>query len=179
MIYANHKACPICRKNTADSKHHIKPRSRGGTDSKRNEVWLCKRCHDIVEEIYDRTGLEYSSALVKLIRLDYGFDLESDPINPTPHNNVSQQPIIKRFRILSPKKPRAELAMITCARCGQRFQQTRSTQALCESCRKCKTTVREARAIYAEENRERTVRIELLRSMKRTIRAAEPQRVLV
>lgn len=179
MIYANHKVCPICRENTADSKHHIKPVSQGGIDSVRNEVWLCKRCHDIVEEIYDRTGLEYSPALVMLIRLDYGFDLESDPINPAPHSDVGQRPAVKRLRFRSPKKPRTELAVVACARCGQKFQQTRSTQALCKPCRKFKTTAREANAVYAGENREHIERLETLRRMKRTIRAAEPQRILV
>ena len=41
--------CPICS-NKAVSQHHIKPRAEGGTDDPRNLVWLCKKCHDEVED---------------------------------------------------------------------------------------------------------------------------------
>ena len=65
-------ACPICGRN-AQSPHHIIPRSQGGTDDTKNEVLVCKECHDILEAVYDETGMEYCPALARAIRLEYGF----------------------------------------------------------------------------------------------------------
>ena len=62
--------CPICGE-AAVSPHHITPVAAGGTDSSRNKVMLCKRCHDIMELIYDETGLEYCPALVRAVQREY------------------------------------------------------------------------------------------------------------
>ncbi len=43
------KLCPICD-GEATSPHHIKPRAEGGSDKPRNIIYLCKRCHDEIEE---------------------------------------------------------------------------------------------------------------------------------
>lgn len=61
-------SCPVCRVRPATSPHHIRPRAVGGADDSRNIVWFCKVCHDIVEEIYDSTGREYSPELAEWIR---------------------------------------------------------------------------------------------------------------
>jgi len=61
--------CPVCKVRPALSPHHIKPRAEGGSDDDRNIVYLCTTCHDIVEEIYDRTGRKYSPDLADWIRL--------------------------------------------------------------------------------------------------------------
>lgn len=61
--------CPVCLKNKATSTHHITPLDAGGTNTKRNKVYLCKTCHDIVED-YNAKGVVYSPALVTLIRLN-------------------------------------------------------------------------------------------------------------
>lgn len=65
--------CPICSSMGASSPHHIRPSSDGGSDNHRNKVLLCKGCHDIVEDIYRRTGVELSPDMIALIRLEYGF----------------------------------------------------------------------------------------------------------
>lgn len=68
--------CPVCRVRKVVSDHHIKPRADGGSNGSRNKVPLCDVCHDIVEDIYDRTGIEYSTALAKMIR--FGFKLPTN-----------------------------------------------------------------------------------------------------
>lgn len=62
-------SCPICGKE-ARSLHHIKPIRVGGEDIPRNRIILCSPCHDIVEEIYDETGIEYCPALAHHLRLE-------------------------------------------------------------------------------------------------------------
>jgi hypothetical protein len=70
--------CPVCLTNRATGPHHIKPLQDGGGNGHKNKVFLCKRCHDIVEDITNRTGAEFSSDMVALIRLDYGFPTSPD-----------------------------------------------------------------------------------------------------
>ena len=43
-------SCPICGRIKANSPHHIIPKSVGGGDNKENITYLCKKCHDDVEE---------------------------------------------------------------------------------------------------------------------------------
>lgn len=69
--------CPICSIRRATSTHHIKPTNDGGSDNHKNKVTLCKLCHDIVEEVYSNTGLELSSQVVKLIKLEYNFPIDN------------------------------------------------------------------------------------------------------
>ncbi len=61
-------ACPICGL-PAPSPHHIKPRSMGGTDDKRNIIYFCPTCHDIVEQIQEERGVFVSPDLIDEIRL--------------------------------------------------------------------------------------------------------------
>jgi hypothetical protein len=65
--------CPICG-DLANSTHHIKPRAEGGSSRSINRVKLCKRCHNIVEELTDK-GLVYSPALISYIRIDYDISI--------------------------------------------------------------------------------------------------------
>lgn len=65
--------CPICSGPGATSPHHIQPTSDGGNNTRRNKILLCKRCHDIVEDIYNTTGTKLSPDLIILIRLEYKF----------------------------------------------------------------------------------------------------------
>ncbi len=65
------EVCPVCGK-PAPSEHHIKPRSIGGSDESINKVWLCLSCHDIIEAIYDETGMEYCSSMVKALQRRLG-----------------------------------------------------------------------------------------------------------
>lgn len=57
--------CPGCFTREANSKHHIKPRSQGGTDDNRNTRLLCKECHDVVEEMQEEAGLELCPELLR------------------------------------------------------------------------------------------------------------------
>lgn len=69
--------CPICG-GEASSRHHVKPRSQGGTDSERNIVYLCKKCHDVVEEIQEERGIEFCPDLITELRLKMGIRLGHD-----------------------------------------------------------------------------------------------------
>lgn len=53
------KRCPLCDSTEYLTRHHIKPRSEGGTDESRNTVWLCNPCHNRVE------GLVFSPDLIE------------------------------------------------------------------------------------------------------------------
>ena len=65
--------CPICNTKRATGTHYIKPRDDDGSDNHRSKVTLCRPCHDIVEEVCDRTGKELSPQLIDLIKLEYNF----------------------------------------------------------------------------------------------------------
>jgi hypothetical protein len=60
--------CPICLIKQAISPHHILPRSLGGTDDRRNIVYLCLSCHDLVEMIQEKTGKSFSPDMIEQIR---------------------------------------------------------------------------------------------------------------
>lgn len=168
MINASLKVCPICGENVANSDHHVNPRSNGGTNASRNRVRLCKRCHDIVEEIYERTGLEYSSGLVVLIQLEYNFAPQTKPAEPfKPEGERIRRKVI-RFRSprLKPDQSRDNLPPRMCARCGGKYQPTRYSQALCQTCRTKKTTGREVAALARERIEELTRRKELFSRLR-------------
>jgi predicted HNH restriction endonuclease len=40
--------CEICNKKTLLDKHHIKSRSKGGTDKDHNITYICSNCHKLV-----------------------------------------------------------------------------------------------------------------------------------
>lgn len=61
--------CAICRYE-ATGEHHITPVSDGGKTVQINLVWLCKRCHDIVEEL-QQSGMTFSPHMIQYIRLNY------------------------------------------------------------------------------------------------------------
>ena len=62
--------CPICFKELGETTrpHHIVPRSQGGSDDLRNLVYLCGRCHNLVESYADKR-IYYTPALALKIRL--------------------------------------------------------------------------------------------------------------
>ena len=66
------RICPLCDQE-ANSPHHIKPRSEGGTDEPRNIVYLCRSCHDQVE------GVEFTPELVTRMRREsLGKDVQGE-----------------------------------------------------------------------------------------------------
>lgn len=52
----------------ANTVHLIKPKSSGGTDNPRNTCLLCRNCHNVAEEIQERTGRELSPELISEVR---------------------------------------------------------------------------------------------------------------
>lgn len=98
------KPCPICGKE-ASSIHHIKPLRAGGKDIPVNRVMLCRSCHDIVEAIYDETGMEYCPALAYHLRLE---------LDNIAHNTikrieeVSEGPKIERGYTFPEEEPKKE-----------------------------------------------------------------------
>lgn len=116
--------CPVCG-DTANSGHHIRPRDEGGGDDHRNKVSLCSRCHDLVEEICQETGLQYSSALVRILQLKLGLPLKlySPRRRVVPGTQRSAKPV------------RFSEAYTVCNRCGARF--CRGKELDCVYCDEC------------------------------------------
>ena len=123
--------CPVCKENLAISPHHVKPRAEGGTDSPRNIVKLCKRCHDIIEEIYSQTGIRYSSKLIKLVRLRFEF-------TNRPQTRVQQVvEVVRRtpaYRFVQHRSPKPVPTPVTCPRCGKRHLPKKYSTVLCMEC---------------------------------------------
>lgn len=92
LIKRAYKTCPICDEY-ANSPHHIKPVEVGGSDEPRNKVLLCKRCHDIVEMIYNETGIEYCPTLVHYLHREFDF-------RPRPGFTLSIISIIEQIKEL-------------------------------------------------------------------------------
>lgn len=59
-------SCDICSKTSELTKHHKKRESFGGTNDDFNIVIICRQCHDLVENIYDR--IIYIDEITNLIR---------------------------------------------------------------------------------------------------------------
>lgn len=121
--------CPLCG-GYANSPHHIKPLADRGMDEDRNKVLLCKRCHDIVEAIYQDSGLEYCPALVRTLQREFGWRL-----------NVSDY----RYKTITIKKGEEKKhikplsydpnAYTVCNNCGIRFYRGKKTgQLFCNEC---------------------------------------------
>ncbi len=128
--------CPICG-NPAASNHHIRPRSVGGGNSRSNQVGLCSSCHDIVEAIYDLTGVEYSPALVHAIRVEYGLGVDSVKKRTHRAGVLPEYTTPKRTKRLK-FDDYPQLLPFTkegvCPWCNEGFLRTRRDQALCMSC---------------------------------------------
>lgn len=60
--------CAICGTTINVGPHHIKPKAEGGTDEERNIVYLCNRCHDLVEGVYQDIGMEYCPSVVRTVK---------------------------------------------------------------------------------------------------------------
>ena len=43
--------CIFCGTVQRLTRHHIKPKSKGGTNSRENLILLCRPCHDIADQI--------------------------------------------------------------------------------------------------------------------------------
>lgn len=71
------RLCPICGM-VADSPHHVKPRSLGGSDTAKNIVYLCPKCHDYVEDIQEKRGVELSPELISELRRELSIKLGTD-----------------------------------------------------------------------------------------------------
>lgn len=131
--------CPICHSG-ADSLHHIRPLSAGGTDEPRNKVWLCRRCHDIAETIYDETGMEYCPALVYHIRREFKLGGPvREPSMRRKHDSLKHRRPAFRFQEVRTEEtgyPRRNdyPKTGTCAFCGREFERTKSNQAICQDC---------------------------------------------
>ena len=69
--------CPICGE-LANSPHHVKPRSAGGTDEPRNICWLCNCCHDYIEQVQEERGVELSADLIDEMRRALKIKLDTD-----------------------------------------------------------------------------------------------------
>lgn len=71
------KYCPVCGKE-ANSPHHVRPRGQGGTDDPKNICWLCRQCHDLVDEMQEETGLGLCPELIYRVRQKLHIKLERD-----------------------------------------------------------------------------------------------------
>ena len=68
--------CPVCQKNTVQSKHHIIPRKYTENNDKINLIWLCNSCHDEIElktEDWIESGKLYSSGILRRMIIKKGF----------------------------------------------------------------------------------------------------------
>ena len=153
--------CPICY-GSADSPHHIKPVAAGGSDEPINKVWLCKRCHNIVEMVYDETGMEYCLALAHHIRREF----KLGTCNQESHTRLkyvrraTSRKSTFRFRVDPTKRvdfPRTG----TCVTCGAKFERTRFSQAECQKC--VKGIKNEPGALLAKELEESLAAIQELK----------------
>lgn len=127
----NHGLCPICRERPANSPHHIKPVSAGGTDDPRNKVSLCKECHDLVEFLYDETGLEYSPYVIGFVRRRHKLCKSFQP----PRLVVSAPPLRRRrFSFRESREPEPPPTLTTCPGCGYKHVPKRFSRPLCPVC---------------------------------------------
>lgn len=142
--------CPICN-DIANGEHHILPRSEGGSNEQRNKVWLCSRCHNIVEQIYQEESLSYSPILVKRICMILNIGISKIISNkPRWTGRISLNPETKKFfqlipiqiikqencqcRYAGPKKVKL-LKAIQCKFCGVSFVPSNKQQIYCS--KKC------------------------------------------
>ncbi|MCK9369955.1 HNH endonuclease [Candidatus Dojkabacteria bacterium] len=48
--YPKNNLCQMCGMKKKLTRHHIIPKSCGGSNSPINIEWICRPCHDIIEE---------------------------------------------------------------------------------------------------------------------------------
>lgn len=129
--------CPICGKE-ASSEHHIRPVADGGSDDKRNKVLVCFSCHDLLEQIYEETGMMFCPALVEVLQIKYGYP-----------STRAKRPY--RYRSLKAKAktklPRFLDAYTVCNRCGEGFYREDTNIIFCPTC--CEILLERLRQIKA------------------------------
>lgn len=132
MVVKLVRKCPICGDN-ANGQHHITPRSDGGGEEWCNKVWLCNRCHNIVEEIYQEEGLRYSPALIRRVRIMLGIDTPKIISNkPKWTNKIILDLVTKRFIKLSPRDIIRD-GDIRCRYCDNVFVPKVGNQVFCSA----------------------------------------------
>jgi hypothetical protein len=70
--------CPICLKVPATFPHLIKPRDQGGTDDRRNLLYLCPGCHALAESFCALRQEILSPELISMLRLGLTAKKDSD-----------------------------------------------------------------------------------------------------
>lgn len=71
--------CEKCDKlfmGRAYMRHHIIPRKYGGSDFSYNRMWLCKECHNDIEEKTEKwidSGAHYNVTILKRLAISGGF----------------------------------------------------------------------------------------------------------
>ena len=53
----DNRTCRKCGKNPSKQVHHIIPLKQGGENKKENLITLCKRCHNIADNLFFKYGL--------------------------------------------------------------------------------------------------------------------------
>lgn len=53
--------CQRCLKKGKNTLHHIKRSSEGGSDDESNLILLCRKCHDLIERLYDKGSVTAKS----------------------------------------------------------------------------------------------------------------------
>lgn len=48
------KHCPSCHEPVDLTKHHIIPKKNGGKGVTQNYIYICRKCHDIVHEMFSK-----------------------------------------------------------------------------------------------------------------------------
>lgn len=121
----------MCKENPAVSPHHITPRAEGGGDDRKNIVDLCRRCHNIVEEIYSETGMKYSPDLIRLIRLKFKF-IATQQVSVEQVDGVEERRQVFKFRQTQNQK--LPPTVVTCPMCGTEHLPKKFSVALCMVC---------------------------------------------
>lgn len=57
VLVRDKNTCRKCGKNPSKQIHHIIPLRDGGENKKENLITLCKKCHNIADNLYFKYGL--------------------------------------------------------------------------------------------------------------------------
>lgn len=125
--------CFICGKKVyKHNQHHIKPRSEGGSDERRNLLPVCPRCHNLIEEL----GWEAIFRLKKSIGNEKKFNrikkIPKKYLRPKP--TPFKKPVLKIVqKVYQPKIFESRL----CLTCNLNFTPKNKNQIYCsEICSK-------------------------------------------